>query len=195
MTIADALAALERGDEAALKQFTRDDVHLPPSATHFVTTALWQYRDRLLGMANPMAYLCRVATKMHASDEASLFGRQPVYDEKHRRCGHAFVNRHYDRDGIAVEPTHIREKGGALGFIPDEGVDIAAAVGKSERERRADYWASLPAVLCEDDDERALDRAQRLGYSKREMPAHLGWTTQRVHSVYMRLHRRRRAQM
>lgn len=195
MTWQDAFRALHDGDPAALLAYTSSTVRLHPAHmwAHWVALALWRSAPRLLTMTaadNPDAYVRRVAMRLRRDDEQTVLGRHPVYDESGtRRIGHVQVSSFW-HDGVLVEPSHISERGEALGFVPAEGVDAHAAVGRDPRRKRIDAYNAKPMVLAHDDEERAVQSAQRKGISRREMPAFLGWDSRRVNRVYMRLWRR-----
>lgn len=196
MTCSEAMAALDCGDEAKLVTFTVEDVHLKKRDVHWVMLALFQCRKHLARMGeadNPTAYVHRVAKRLKCRDEEQFMGRHTVYDEDGSRpIGSVVVGSYFNREGALIDYQH---GGQALGFQPAPGIDGVAEVGKSARERRVERHNAKPMVGALDDDERAVQKAQRQGISRREIAGVLGWDQRRVERTWKRLHRRLRAQM
>lgn len=192
-----ALAALDIGDEAALEQFTREVIHLPPLATHFVMLALWETRKRLARMSeadNPIAYVRSVAQRLIADDGRLELGKQTVHDGRGRAIGHRTVDSLWREDGRAIEMSDDQmEEVVGLGFVPADSITPADVIESGPRLKAQQHYNSLfidPRHLSE--DERILQRAQCQGISRSEMADYLGWSGRKVNRIRQTLDRKRR---
>lgn len=183
-----ALLALEANEPGPLIALTRDQCHLPASSWPWVAEALWSIRDRVHDLANPVAYVRRVALRKQEQAETHFLGRQVVRDEHRRIIGHVTVCGYVAEDGAIDEDMlqgNLGEGGAALGYVP---MDETPPTWET-RKRTPPDW-----VDPQDADEDAVQRLQMAGVTERIIADRLGWTGQHVRRVVVRLWRRRRAQ-
>lgn len=183
--------ALEQGDQAALVAFTREVLHLPASAWPYVGQAVWAIGERISEVSNAAAYLRKAALRLQRAADASLLGTHPVCDGHRKIIGHVTIQGYVsEEDGAVLEELismAAANSVGAIGYVPVDGCAASTPTACAQASDRR----PVLVVATDDEDEKRLQWAQRLGVSRRNMAQHLGWEQSRVEAVWKRLQRKR----
>ena len=173
---------------------------------------VWDALSRTRPERRTSAYVAKVARRLKAATEQSMFGLQAVRKGNRKPIGHVFVESCFRDDGGLAEgddePDEVDESGerhstaldsacvNAPQFRPAPGVDLAEVFASEDPETvacRAQTARALAMVAkageidLRDEDERALYTARQAGVSQRSMADHLGWEKQRASRVWRRL--------